>query len=334
MGCPRLTYYDAANVQAPVKTRFAHLTVVKKISETVENIDGDYRYGFQGQEKDDEIKGKGNSVNFKYRMHDSRLGRFFAVDPLTKAYPWNSTYAFSENSLIAFIELEGLEKLELFEQVTTELDGDIQKAWDDSFGHGKKKNKTRENGACLIKITTNEKVEYQTLNLKVSRSEGFADISFNDVPEGAEIMGTLHTHPYDAKFVKNTSKKLPKFDGNGVPFSGGDLEYYGKTAASWFGGVEIKEDHVELVEAGNVTYGIIINDADKAKAFLTSPKIIKEFEALEGVVPVEGGDYGDESWEFIRKVVNDYIDHESGGDPGLNFYRKKDDGTTEQLLDL
>jgi RHS repeat-associated protein len=43
-----------------------------------------YRYGFQGQEKDDEIKGEGNSVNYKFRMHDPRLGRFFAVDPLTK----------------------------------------------------------------------------------------------------------------------------------------------------------------------------------------------------------------------------------------------------------
>jgi hypothetical protein len=31
---------------------------------------GDYRYSFQGQESDPEIKGEGNSVNFKYRMHD------------------------------------------------------------------------------------------------------------------------------------------------------------------------------------------------------------------------------------------------------------------------
>jgi len=69
----------------------------------------DYRYGFQGQEMDDEIKGEGNSVNFKYRMHDPRVGRFFARDPLANKYPWNSPYAFSENKLIQFIELEGLE---------------------------------------------------------------------------------------------------------------------------------------------------------------------------------------------------------------------------------
>ncbi len=68
-----------------------------------------YRYGFQNQEKDDEIKGAGNSVNYKYRMHDPRVGRFFAVDPLAAKYPHNGTYNFSENRLLDGIELEGLE---------------------------------------------------------------------------------------------------------------------------------------------------------------------------------------------------------------------------------
>jgi RHS repeat-associated protein len=68
-----------------------------------------YRYGFQGQEKDDEIKGEGNSVNYKYRMHDPRIGRFFAVDPLAAEYPFYSPYAFSGNQVIHMVELEGLE---------------------------------------------------------------------------------------------------------------------------------------------------------------------------------------------------------------------------------
>ena len=70
---------------------------------------GDFRYGFQGQEKDDEIKGEGNSINYKYRMHDPRIGRFFAVDPLASKYPYYSVYAFSGNRVIDAIELEGLE---------------------------------------------------------------------------------------------------------------------------------------------------------------------------------------------------------------------------------
>jgi RHS repeat-associated protein len=82
------------------------------------NSSNSYRYGFQGQEKDDEIKGEGNSVNYKYRMHDPRVGRFFAVDPLTAKYPHNSPYAFSENRVIDGVELEGLEVVLIGKQVT------------------------------------------------------------------------------------------------------------------------------------------------------------------------------------------------------------------------
>jgi RHS repeat-associated protein len=51
-----------------------------------------------------------NHVNFKFRGYDSRLGRFWSVDPLFRSYPWNSTYAFAENDVIRSIDLEGLEK--------------------------------------------------------------------------------------------------------------------------------------------------------------------------------------------------------------------------------
>ncbi|MEO1383550.1 MAG: RHS repeat-associated core domain-containing protein, partial [Bacteroidota bacterium] len=66
---------------------------------------GEYRYGFQGQEGDQET----GFWNYKYRMHSPDLGRFFSVDPLAPKYPWNSPYAFSENRLIDAVELEGLE---------------------------------------------------------------------------------------------------------------------------------------------------------------------------------------------------------------------------------
>ena len=69
-----------------------------------------YRFGFQGQEGDDEWSGEGNSVAFKYRVHDARIGRFLSIDPLAPEYPWNSPYAFSENQVINAVELEGLER--------------------------------------------------------------------------------------------------------------------------------------------------------------------------------------------------------------------------------
>jgi len=75
-----------------------------------------------GQESDDEIKGDGNSVNYSYRMHDPRLGRFFAIDPLIKEYPHYTPYSFSGNKVIAWRELEGMEEiLVIREQVDSKV---------------------------------------------------------------------------------------------------------------------------------------------------------------------------------------------------------------------
>jgi RHS repeat-associated protein len=69
---------------------------------------------------DNEVKGTGNMINYKYRVHDPRIGRFLSVDPLTAQYPHNSPYAFSENVVINAVELEGLEKIEINSPSTAE----------------------------------------------------------------------------------------------------------------------------------------------------------------------------------------------------------------------
>ncbi len=91
----------------------------------------EYRYGFQGQEKDDEIKGSGNSINYKFRMYDPRVGRFFAVDPLGAKYPHYTPYSFSGNKVIAFAELEGLEEGWVIDKGTVKkVEGPIIEAFD------------------------------------------------------------------------------------------------------------------------------------------------------------------------------------------------------------
>ncbi|MGQ3130519.1 MAG: RHS repeat-associated core domain-containing protein [Flavobacteriales bacterium] len=68
-----------------------------------------YRYGYNGQERDDEMKGPGNSLNYTFRMYDPRIARFFAVDPLTDKFAELSPYQFAANSPIVNVELEGLQ---------------------------------------------------------------------------------------------------------------------------------------------------------------------------------------------------------------------------------
>lgn len=68
-----------------------------------------YRFGFQGQEKDDEVKGSGNSLDFGARIYDPRLGRWLALDPLQAKYPSLSPYNFVANSPLIFIDPDGRE---------------------------------------------------------------------------------------------------------------------------------------------------------------------------------------------------------------------------------
>jgi RHS repeat-associated protein len=69
-----------------------------------------YRYGYNGKENDNEIKGEGNQQDYGMRIYDPRLMRFLSVDPIESEFPWNSPYAFAENDPINFIDLDGLEK--------------------------------------------------------------------------------------------------------------------------------------------------------------------------------------------------------------------------------
>ena len=65
----------------------------------------EYRYGFQGQEKDDEIKGEGNSYTAEFWQYDSRLGRRWNIDPVVKEH--ESPYATFANNPIWFADPNG-----------------------------------------------------------------------------------------------------------------------------------------------------------------------------------------------------------------------------------
>lgn len=66
-----------------------------------------YRYGFNGKEKDNEVKGEGNSYDFGARIYDPRVGRMLSVDPQAGAYPNISSYAFAINNPICAIDPDG-----------------------------------------------------------------------------------------------------------------------------------------------------------------------------------------------------------------------------------
>ena len=66
-----------------------------------------YRRGFNGMEKDDELKGEGNSYDFGARMYDPRLARWLSLDPQNSKYPYFSPYVAFGNNPNYFIDPGG-----------------------------------------------------------------------------------------------------------------------------------------------------------------------------------------------------------------------------------
>ncbi len=157
-----------------------------------------YRYGFQGQEKDDEIKGNGNSLNYKFRMHDPRVGRFFAVDPLSKTFPWNSPYAFSENRVVDMKELEGAE---------------ITGAISDSFKMAVGKEAIKKTKSLQIIDRTLDNVADRTDTFRVSKN---IFKSFQNDPNGTMLRINPMTGAYLALYdlYKGFKKDVEAIQGN------------------------------------------------------------------------------------------------------------------------
>jgi RHS repeat-associated protein len=101
MGCSAYTYCP---VFEPQKKRFKKVLTSEK---TTLKAHSAYLYGFNGQEKDNEIDGSGNSYDFGARMYDARLGRWLSVDPYTGKYPAASPYHYAANSPIMMIDPNG-----------------------------------------------------------------------------------------------------------------------------------------------------------------------------------------------------------------------------------
>ncbi len=163
----------------------------------------EYRYGFQNQETDDEIKGEGNSVNFKYRMHDPRVGRFFAVDPLAWKYPFWSPYAFSGNQVIHSVEIEGLE---------TEMNLNYGEATLTLH---------KENGVWVMTEADQKKaIEMEILELRSGQEDlnlgGEVEVDFKTVvTEGSIVQysdGSIEDHSYQKNVSLTSTLLLPEND--------------------------------------------------------------------------------------------------------------------------
>lgn len=91
-----------------VKTYTDYYPFGYPISSRTDNVD--YRYGYNGKEYDNEMYNTSNFQDYGMRMYDTRIARFWGVDPLKNDYPMLTPFQFASNSPIWAIDLDGMEK--------------------------------------------------------------------------------------------------------------------------------------------------------------------------------------------------------------------------------
>ena len=142
-------------------------------------------------------------MNYTFRMHDPRVGRFFAVDPLTAKYPWYSPYQFGGNSPIMSIELEGLEE--------SKTANEIQKPYtydDDGNQIDKKTGETYQNQLNEVTVSN----EQQFIDTKLGKiasgvARSIGEISNNALGAitGAGSISKELNNSYNADYAPSTS---------------------------------------------------------------------------------------------------------------------------------
>mgnify|MGYP005992916969 CR=1 FL=1 len=153
------------------------------------------KWGFQGQEIVDDL---GLNVHeWKFRIGDPAIGRFWQIDPLAEDYVYNGTYNFAENKVIDHFELEGLEGV----QIHTKNDDDEV---------------TKITYKLDVYYTTGTKGDYSS-NFSSSQFTSFKKMvasifggSYSDPDSGVDVVFDVTVKPLFLQEVKTDEKGKKK----------------------------------------------------------------------------------------------------------------------------
>jgi hypothetical protein len=200
-----------------------------------------YRFGFNSQERDDNINGTGNINTAEFWSYDTRLGRRWNMDPIVK--PWESVYATFGNNPILFADPYGLDK------EITSPDGSKGNASDGI---------TQSEDGCTIYNDPNRTTkgaeqdwDYMTWNSDL----GYYEKSNLDPQQQAQWQDDVN---YQSRYFKNLSQDMEKWND----------DYIKNHSTSWwelsrdqarFGGemnrLNNLNENYQRNETGNVDYG-------------------------------------------------------------------------------
>jgi RHS repeat-associated protein len=169
---------------------------------------------YQGQEF---TKDLGLDVHeWRFRMSDPAIGRFWQIDPLADEYVYNSTYAFQENKLGMGIELEGAELLKRFQDGMSQLKQGVSDLFKNETG--KELNRRIESGKTQ-NAARKEQIQQERLADRSQAMGNIAEGTAEATKGGAQAVGTSLENAGDAVTVVGIATAQPEIIAAGETIS-------------------------------------------------------------------------------------------------------------------
>jgi RHS repeat-associated protein len=202
----------------------------------------EYRYGFNGQEKDNDVTK--DDYDFGARIYDGRLGRWLSVDPLAAKLPFSSPYTFCLNNPILYLDPDGAYPIVT---ITKKEVGTTKQT-------NSKKDQYTKVSLYLVTVTDTEDKNFK-MSFTVTR-DAFA-VKKGDAKNGKMKMTNVAFEPEDGNVNHYTGKVMP----GGYPIGDGTkaikLTQYGSEVMH----AEPNDASVELKyrTQSNVASGVMIH---------------------------------------------------------------------------
>lgn len=228
-----------------------------------------YRYGFNGKEKDGEVKGEGAQYDYGFRIYDPRLGKFLSMDPLTKSYPWYTPYQFAGNKPIKFVDVDGLEEIDPITVVQQPKDKGIPGI---GYTTARKTYFIVTSGLGALSTSERAAIDVNAINRRLNSTPNQpATMAANDLYHGFVDFSDKEYKRLEGKNQKDREQVLTTFDD---PFVKVNVEFDVDIIAR--NGMTL-EQATTMLAMSPARYGIIVNSIpDESLADMKVPGTVSD----------------------------------------------------------
>ncbi|MEZ4723720.1 MAG: hypothetical protein R2863_03590 [Candidatus Kapaibacterium sp.] len=216
---------------------------------------GNYGYGYNGMEKDDELKGSGKLYSTLFREGDTENGRWWSRDPKEMSMPYQSPYILMDANPIRFIDPNGDVVYSGEEEWAAEDEGLVA-----TLGEVHPFSRNESTGIWAVDekfdISDYDKKQKEIYDHTVKIIEDPIEIHVKIIDPDEEF--TYHYSEFQPEIGKKTKRTLNSFPANGISDPIYELDENGKKILKGVN-IFINRNHVlkgetSLHETGGHTY--------------------------------------------------------------------------------